>query len=184
MAQRRNQDADTTGDRGDRFMSEEIEGIFEELVKALIESGLITGDEAQTAYQNLTPTIAQNVEDEIEEAAIAILQTLEEYVPAAGGTERATASAIASARTTSAAASVKTESAKAAMFDLRVALGPLADEILRMLSEYIALRDILLQYYMEGEATLMDVARAHGLMMDLFNYIARYKLQLTQETGG
>ena len=84
------------------------------------------------------------------------------------------------------AARVKAETARAAYADIREALGPLADEIVRMAYEYIQLRDWALLQYMQGEIAGTELARIHGMMMDMLRYIATYKLKIppTEATGG
>ncbi|MEM4454814.1 MAG: hypothetical protein QXT28_08905 [Thermofilaceae archaeon] len=159
---------------------DELTALLDELLRAAVETGLLTGDEADTVKDtNLQDTVNKS-EDEVEEAAFWISRMMETLTPPAYTASTATAAAIASARTTSAAATAKTETAKAALFDVREALGPLADEILRMLIEYISLRDYIFQLVTQGEASLLDLTRAHSLVMDLLNYIARYKLKIAE----
>ncbi|MEM4030265.1 MAG: hypothetical protein QXO02_10230 [Thermofilaceae archaeon] len=159
---------------------DELAALLDELLKEAAELGLLPQEEAETvADTNLQDTV-NKAEDEVEETAIWLLKTLETLTPSAYTASTETAAAIASARTTSAADKVKTETAKAALFDVREALGPLADEILRMLVEYISLRDYIFQLVTQGEASLLDLTRAHSLVMDLLNYIARYKLKIAE----
>lgn len=159
---------------------DELAALLDELLRAAAESGLLPQEEAETvANTNLQDTV-NRAEDEVEEAATWLLKTLETLTPPAHTASTGTTAAIASARTTSAASTVKTETAKAALFDVREALGPLADEILRMLIEYISLRDYIFNLVSEGEASLLDLTRAHNLVMDVLNYIARYKLKIAE----
>jgi hypothetical protein len=84
------------------------------------------------------------------------------------------------------AARVKAETAKAAYADIREALGPLADEIVRMTYEYIQLRDWAVHQYIQGEIAGTEFGRVHGWMMDMLRYIATYKLKIppVEATGG
>ncbi|MEM4455234.1 MAG: hypothetical protein QXT28_11020 [Thermofilaceae archaeon] len=159
---------------------DELAALLDELLKAAAEAGLLTGDEADTVKDtNLQDTVNKS-EDEVEEVAFWISRMMETLQPSAYTASTGATAAIASARTTSAAEKVKTETAKAALFDVREALGPLADEILRMLIEYISLRDYIFQLVTQGEASMLDLTRAHSLVMDLLNYIARYKLKIAE----
>ncbi|MEM4455431.1 MAG: hypothetical protein QXT28_12005 [Thermofilaceae archaeon] len=159
---------------------DELTALLDELLRAAVETGLLTGDEADTVKDtNLQDTVNKS-EDEVEEVAFWISRMMETLQPSAYTASTGATAAIASARTTSAAEKVKTETAKAALFDVREALGPLADEILRMLIEYISLRDYIFQLVAEGEASLLELTRAHSLVMDLLNYIARYKLKIAE----
>jgi len=83
-------------------------------------------------------------------------------------------------------ARVKAETAKAAYADIREALGPLADEIVRMAYEYIQVRDAALTSYLQGEIPGTEFGRVHGWMMDMLRYIATYKLKIppVEATGG
>jgi hypothetical protein len=91
--------------------------------------------------------------------------------------------ASAAARTT---AQAKAQAARAAYMDIAEALGPLADEIIRMTYEYIQLRDTLLLSYARGEAGMGELRAAHGMMLDMLRYIATYKLKIppAEATGG
>ncbi|MEM2410822.1 MAG: hypothetical protein QXF87_09885 [Thermofilaceae archaeon] len=159
---------------------EELAVLLDELLRAAAEAGLLSGDEADTVKETNLQDAVNEGEDEVESVALWISQMIKTLQPPAYTASTGTAATIASARTTSAAEKATTETAKAALFDVREALGPLADEILRMLVEYISLRDYIFQLAVEGEASLLDLIRAHNLVMDMLNYIARYKLKIAE----